>query len=738
MNGLRRRRGRRSRLAVFLVLGLVVGLLAAVTPVAGGAVSDSPTVASGDTGYVEVTLKAPAAVYYSGGIKQLKATAPTGGGRFNADSRAFRQYKSHLEAQHARFAARLAAVAPDAKVVGEFFITANAVIVELNGTAKATVLGIRGVKKVRTSGLVRLDLNESAGLIGAPAMWALDTRADAGDGVKVGIIDGGIDPTHEFFSCKTIHFGGVYFSGQGIYPQIPSTGAIFGPNYSPTPGDPLYFSTAHGTHVAGEIGGCVTTIDAPGTAFDGLTVSGIAPGAELWDYNVFPNMGAGMVAFDGSALNHDIGLAIEDAVADGMDVINLSLGGGIQGKHDFLAEVADAAVAADVVVVASAGNDGPDSWTVGSPASAANVIAAGASTNSHYLSVKITTDAPDATVYDAIPGEFRTDFDHSANYWTLQDWGGGVDGGDGCTLGTESFAATDVVLIKRGTCSFSQKVANAKAAGAGGVIVYNDGTAADREDPIPMATSPDFDDDIPAVMVSHTDGIHLESIALTKATIAAPALYPTTPNELADFSSQGPTAFTYAVKPDVLAPGTNILSSVITYDLLGVTGHGWELYDGTSMAAPHTSGSAALLLWQHPGWTPQQVKSALMTTATDAGYSVWEQGAGIVDIPSANAASVFFSPSSASFGFFNGSTPAVGSIDIAIDGSCSAASASGSAYASASVSGSTLTVAFDAGRGAPADFYGGTVSVTCGSDTYTLPWGAVIKLKPDLSATPMG
>ncbi len=742
MNTLRRQDGR-ARLALLLVLGLVVGMLAAVVPVAGGAVSDAPGSVSADTGYVQVTLKSPAAVYYSGGIKQLKATAPTGGGRFNPDSNAFAKYKAHLERQHAKFAERLAAAAPNAQVVGDLYITANAVIVQLNGEPKKTVNSIRGVKKTRSSGLVQLDLNTSAGLIGASTLWGASPE-DAGDGIKVGVIDSGIYPGHPFFDCKTIHFGGVYYSGEGIFKQFPSASAIYGPNYHPTPGAPLYFADPHGTHVAGEIGGCVTTIDAPGTAWDGLDISGIAPGVELWDYNVFPLIGAGYLTFDGSAFSHDIAKAIEDAVADGMDVINMSLSGGVQGQHDFLAEVSNAAVDAGVVVVAAAGNEGPGDFTVGSPASGENVIAAGASTNSHYLAVAIDTDAPDSGTYNALPGQFPTDFDHTASYWTIQDWGGGVDGGDGCTLGAESFGDHDVVLIKRGTCSFSQKVANAKAAGAGGVIVYNDAATPDREDPIPMATSPGFDDNLPAVMVSHTDGVHLEGIAGNTATIAAPMLFPATPDELASFSSRGPVPFTFAVKPDVLAPGTNILSSVFTVGFSSLSDLGtpsdphWELYDGTSMATPHTSGSAALLLWEHPGWTPAQVKSALVTTADDVGYDVWQQGGGRIWLPAATDATTFFTPANASFGVFNGNMPANDSIDIAIDGtSCPSGSATitgdgpgQDAYTSASVAGGVLTVNFDGGIGAASGFYGGTVDLTCGSTDYRIPWGAVVIRRP--------
>ena len=366
-----------------------------------------------------------------------------------------------------------------------------------------------------------------------------------------------------------------------------------------------------------------------------------------------------------------------------------------------------------------AGNEGPDSYTVGSPGSASEVIAVGASTNTRGLGVRIEVVGGDT--YEAVPGDFPN-FDGST--YDVVDWSG-TDNEACSTTGTSPTSHDGkVVVIARGTCSFSQKIANAKATGAVGAVIY---TYA-GEDPIGMATTPGYDDQIPAVMVSYDAGKVLE--LGVSAVITGPTSVPTTPNVLADFSSTGPVPFTYAVKPDVVAPGVNILSSTVQFNDQGITGTSWELYDGTSMASPHVAGAAAALLGAHPSWTPQDVKSALVTTAdeTKPGDTVWQQGGGLINLVTADAATATFYPSNASFGVFKGNAPANGSIDIAVTNgtACSVVDTTGSAYASATIAGSTLTVDFTGNRTAATGLYGGYVHVDCSGTAYHIPWGAVV------------
>ena len=183
------------------------------------------------------------------------------------------------------------------------------------------------------------------------------------------------------------------------------------------------------------------------------------------------------------------------------------------------------------------------------------------------------------------------------------------------------------------------------------------------------------------------------------------------------------------VKPDVMAPGVDILSSTFA---------GFELYNGTSMASPHVAGAAALLLEAHGDWTPAQVKSAIVNTASDQGLMVWQQGGGLLDVPAALSAEAFFYPSNASFGIFKGNAKANGSVEIEIDSTetcvvtdvtqSTVIGPAGGMYVDAWVDGSTLMVDFEGGRAASRDLYGGYVDIDCGlAGTYTVPWGSWVR-----------
>jgi minor extracellular serine protease Vpr len=229
---------------------------------------------------------------------------------------------------------------------------------------------------------------------------------------------------------------------------------------------------------------------------------------------------------------------------------------------------------------------------------------------------------------------------------------------NGCG-GVPAEAAGKLVIVDRGTCTFSQKVANAKQAGAIGVLVVNNVAG----DPIAMARTEGFDDDLPAVMIGLKEGTALRESGATTASVVAVFQEFITPNAdiLAGFSSQGPTRVNLAVKPDVTSVGVNVLSSISCVGAETCTGDdAWAFFSGTSMATPHIAGSAAVLLdISNKSWSPARVKSALVNRAdlviTDAKTGTHDvgptaQGGGREDLTAAANATTWLSPVSADFG----------------------------------------------------------------------------------------
>ena len=313
--------------------------------------------------------------------------------------------------------------------------------------------------------------------------------------------------------------------------------------------------------------------------------------------------------------------------------------------------------AAGVVVAVAAGNSGPGAGTIESPGRAAGVITAGASTNQHFVGEPFTYPSGGGTTVGAAVGDFAPLPAGSFNLFDTHS--------NGCAS-VDAGASGNVAIIDRGACTFSQKVANANAAGATGVLIINNVAG----DPIAMARTAGFDDNIPAVMIGLNEGAALRAANPPDASTTAIFQEFVTPNKdiLAGFSSQGPTSPDLLIKPDATSVGVNVLSS-ITCVGKGAgcpgDGSGWAFFSGTSMATPHFAGSAAVLLQLHPGWSPDQVKSALVNTSDrvikDAKTGTMDvgpmaQGAGRENLGEAADATIFFEPDSASFGkvsFFN-------------------------------------------------------------------------------------
>ena len=591
-------------------------------------------------------------------ISTNRTTKPAHGRKINFTSNAVRSYRAQLNAERNQFKQWLHANAPRARVTSEYDISLNAVAVQLNGTPLATIKTAPMVLSAEYNTLYYPNLSQSYKIINAMGAWnAAGGRSNAGTGIKIGDIDSGILETHPFFDptgfsyppgfpkCDAADSNSHHQDQDCKYvtPKVIVAKVFY--NKAGNQGSDAHAVEGHGTHTAGIAAG-VTGKTAVVNGVNVNDMSGIAPGAWLGNYNVFPDL---VNESKHGARSEDILNAVDAAIEDGMDVLNLSLGGGYHGNNDLLAIGLDNAVEGGVVVAVAAGNSGPGQGTLESPGRARNVITVGASTNQHFVGQPLTYPAGGATTIGAAVGDFDPLPTASYDLFDTQS--------NGCAS-VDSGASGKLALIDRGTCTFSQKVANAKAAGAVGVVIINNVAG----DPTAMARTAGFDDDLPAVMIGKNEGAALRASAATTASaVATFQEFITEANRdiLAGFSSQGPTNVDFAAKPDLTSVGVNVLSSCVDTDPIDCGEAPWAFLSGTSMSTPHIAGSAAVLLQLHPTWTPAQIKSALVNRADlvvkDAATGLHDvgpiaQGAGRENLSVAADATTWMDPVSASFG----------------------------------------------------------------------------------------
>jgi len=598
-------------------------------------------------------------------ISVYSATKPVAGRKIDFSSNTVRSVRAQLAAGRNEFKRWLRVNAPRARVTSEYDVSLNAVAVQLNGTPLATIAAAPMVQSAEYNALYHPNLSQSHFIVNADPAWAAaGGRAAAGAGIKIGDIDTGIDNTHPFFDP----------TGFSYPPGFPKCDAADSNSHHPDQ-DCNYVSPKvivakvfynknnqtnfdaqaiqdHGTHTAGIAAGIFNpSLNAVVNGVLINSMSGMAPGAFLGNYNVFP----GDVT---NARSEDILNAVDAAVEDGMDVLNLSLGGSYHGNNDLLAIGLDNAVDAGLSVAVAAGNSGPGPNTVESPGRARKVITVAASTNQHFVGEPFTYPSGGGTTVGAAVGDFAPLAAGSFNLFDTH--------ANGCAS-VDPGASGNVAIIDRGACTFSQKVANAKAAGAIGVVIINNVAG----DPISMARTPGFDDDLPAVMIGKNEGAALRTANPPDASTTAIFQEFVTPNKdiLAGFSSQGPTNVDVAIKPDVTSVGVNVLSSITCVGKgpgCPGDGSGWAFFQGTSMSTPHIAGSAAVLKDLHSIWSPAEIKSALVNRADlvikdavtgthDVGPTA--QGAGRENLGVAADGTTWMDPVSASFGKITAGRP---------------------------------------------------------------------------------
>jgi len=653
----------------------------------------------------------------------------------------------------------------------------NAIFVVAPADSVADLKSIPGVKSVVPIRTYRRKLNRATALVNAPAAWsALGGVGNAGAGVKIAILDTGIDQQHSAFQDPSLPMPAGYPLCNGSDCAFTNNKVIVARSYvqqlaaGSDPANPAANSrpddysardrTGHGTAVASTAAGFTNT---------GLvTISGVAPKAYLGSYKIYGSPGVNDFTTDDVIVQ-----ALEDAMKDGMDIVSFSSGGpaftgpldsgAACGRPpdvscDVSAQAFENAVKAGMVIVAAAGNEGQDGDniptlnSIDSPGDAPSVIAVGATTNSHTFIETVnvpgradlhnlTADPGDSLVP---PGMVR------AALVDISIFGGGTLG---CTAFPAYSLAGTIALIQRGTCTFATKAQNAVEAGAAGVIFYMADASA-LFSPGGLSSI-----GIPAAMISLADGQALRDYAASTAGAVA-EINPhgveteaVNPNVVVGFSSIGPSA-NASLKPDLVAVGGNqnntgsLYMATQKYDPLGdmYSADGYAIADGTSFAAPLVSGAAALVKQKHPGFTAAQVKSALVNTAStevthdDAGSSVdvrW-LGAGKLAADAAVAATVTADPATISFGSIKAAAelPTTRPITLKNSGAASvilslAVTAGASSAAAVTVAPSVITLAAGAsavvtvtlsGSAPAAGAYPGVITVQGGGNSLRIPY----------------
>src|SRR2546426_832869 len=543
-----------------ILLSVILVSVLSLAPIFTGAIyTGSDATPSPDgvlTDNAIIVLKDQPLASYDGHVQGYARTMPTPGHKLDLSSAAAQSYSTYLANGRGFAKGWLKNNAPEVQVIDEYSVVLNAIAVQLNGHSMSHLLNAPGASWVVADYLFHLEMNRSPTLIGAPVLWnAVGGQSNAGAGVKIGIIDTGIDQTHPFLTDNTL-------PALAGFPKCDAIDSAVG------------MADTQCNFVSNKV--IVAKVFETRTNFDGH-----------------------------AAQEH--------------------------GTH---------------VSGIAAGNSGPGAGSVQSPGIADKVITVGASTNPHFIGIPVSTTSV-GTVGAAI-GQFANFAPAvTATFVTTTP-------ANGCTTISQNLAG-EIALIARGACTFTTKVRNAQNAGAIGVIVYN----SQQGDPVAMAqdgTTPV--PTIPAVMVSRPNGLLMAAAAPAMVTVDG-----TSPQEffsdgpsadiLASFSSIGPPPLQSPgvglgqpqdkVKPDVVAPGVNVYSSIPSFGCASPPC--FAFFQGTSMATPHVAGSAALLIQLHPTWSPEQIKSALVNSAhrpvksftTGAGLNnPMVRGSGRIDLAAAS------------------------------------------------------------------------------------------------------
>ena len=623
------------------------GRLAGLLLVLGVVLGPSAVLGAGARVQVMLELSDPPA------IEAWAASLATSGRAAGAETRATATTAAHLqrlETAQQRLLQDLAAPGLGAFVLYRIQRVVNGVAVEVDADRVAALAALPGVRRVIRLDPERLELFSSVPLLDAPQVWS--SPGVTGQGIRIGIIDSGVDYLHvglggsgsytgQSYADATVPWtakvvGGYDFAGDLYNASCTDAQQAAGTcSRTPAPDPDPMDCAGHGTHVAGIAAGYGvttqgTTYSGPystATNFAALQVGpGVAPDAQIYALRTFGCSGSSNLtaqAIDWAADPNGDG-----NFSDHLDVVNLSLGSSY-GQVDAPSTLAATnAALAGVIVVAAAGNSGDSYYILGSPGAAERAISVANSVDSTEVTggFVVNTPASLAGIKPAAEATFGPDLSTTplTGDLVLADDGTGTTS-DACEALTNTGAVSGkIALVDRGTCSFVAKVKNCQAAGAKGVLVANN----DEGWPFAM-TSSDATIVIPSMHTDLATGQALKA-ALAGSTVnvtltaayrnAVRAVEPPMVDTLNTSSSRGPGFATSTLKPDLTAPGTTIVS------LASRSGSGNRSMSGTSMACPHIAGAMALLRQLHPDWTVEELKASILGTSTNSLFTAPNQG----------------------------------------------------------------------------------------------------------------
>lgn len=598
-----------------------------------------------------VIMKGDAVVNYEGDVAQFKATKPVEGKKINPNARKVKEYQNYLDAKHS--ASLEAAGASALQKVHDYTVALNGYSAIITEEQAKSIAAQSDVVLVLEDVMRYADTDSSPkflGLTGKGNAWA---KGWTGEGVIVGVIDSGIWPEHPSFaddgsyppappldnSRPNCEFGNTAHNANdapfecnnkliGARQMLDTYRALIGA--TPDEYDSARDDNGHGTHTASTAAGN-RGVEASIYGIPRGKVSGIAPRAHVVAYKGLGNLGG---------FTSDLAAAIDQAVFDGVDVINYSIGGGASGPGaDEIAFLF--AADAGVHVATSAGNSGPGAATLGNPGTMPWMTTVGASTQPRFW--QGTVILGNGAAYE---GASITPGVGSAPLVDAE-----VAGGDLCVPGTlDPTAVTGkIVLCRRGAIARAAKSEAVFLAGGVGMVMY------ENTDDNSLFSDTHW---VPSVHIDNTPGLAVKAYIASDANPTAEIVgeqvstWPSAPS-MTYFSSRGPNPVSPdLIKPDITAPGIQILAGNSPTPIGGYPGELFQAIAGTSMSSPHIAGVFALLDQAHPDWSPAMAKSAIMTTAYQdvvdndrvSPADPFDYGSGHVDVANATRKNSAFRP----------------------------------------------------------------------------------------------